>query len=182
MASIIVVFPKIDDARVIRNMLTKSGFDVVAACSSGANAISKADGLSSGIIITGYKLSDMLYSELVECKPKSFEVLLLASEQKLESCSGAGFTTLAMPFKTYELVSTLNDMLSGMEVRRKQAKKAAPPRRSPEEQLIIDRAKAVLMEKENMTEPEAYRYIQKASMESGNRLIDSAYKVLSLYE
>lgn len=181
MASIIVIFPKLDDAKVIRNILVKSGFEVAAACSSGANAITKADGLSSGILITGYKLSDMLYSELVECKPKSFEVLLLASTQRLESCVGADFRTLAMPFKPYELVTTLNEMLMGMEVRKKQAKKA-PPRRSPEEQLIIDKAKAVLMEMENMTEPEAYRYIQKSSMESGNRFIDSAYKILSMYE
>ena len=181
MASIIVVFPKLEDAKGIRNLLAKSGFDVATACSSGAHAISKADGLSSGIIVTGYKLSDMLYSEVVECKPKSFEVLLLASEKRLANCSGPGFRTLAMPLKPYDLVSILNEMLSNMEVRKKQAKKA-PPRRSPEEQKIIDRAKLILMEHEELTEPEAYRYIQKCSMESGNRFIDSAYKILSMYQ
>ena len=41
MASIIVVFPKLEDAKVIRNLLAKSGFDVATACSSGAHAISK---------------------------------------------------------------------------------------------------------------------------------------------
>ena len=47
-------------------------------CTSGAQVINQADALSDGIIISGYKLSDnMIYSELCEYKPKSFELLLL---------------------------------------------------------------------------------------------------------
>ena len=52
---------------------------VAVPCTSGAQAINQADNLSDGIIICGYKLSDnMLYSELYEYKPNSFEILLVA--------------------------------------------------------------------------------------------------------
>mgnify|MGYP000016563604 CR=1 FL=1 len=51
----------------------------------------------------------------------------------------------------------------------------------PQEQKVIDDAKAILMEKNNMTEPEAFRYIQKCSMDSGNTMVESASMVIGIY-
>ena len=53
--------------------------------------------------------------------------------------------------------------------------------RSTEEQKTIDDAKHLLMEKNNMSEEDAYRYIQKNSMDSGNSLVESASMVISIY-
>jgi response regulator NasT len=36
------------------------------------------------------------------------------------------------------------------------------------------------MERNNMTEPEAYRYLQKNSMDMGRTLLETAYMILSL--
>lgn len=81
MATLIVAFPKLEEAKAVRNLLVRRGYEVASACTSGAQAINMADRLSDGIIICGYKLSDnMLYSELYEYKPKSFEMLLVASK------------------------------------------------------------------------------------------------------
>ena len=72
MATLIVAFPKLEEAKAVRNLLVRRGYEVASACTSGAQAINMADRLSDGIIICGYKLSDnMLYSELYEYKPKS---------------------------------------------------------------------------------------------------------------
>ena len=38
--NIIVVLPKIEDAKSIKNVLVRSGFSVMAACSTGAQALS----------------------------------------------------------------------------------------------------------------------------------------------
>ena len=73
MSTLIVAFPKIEEAKAVRSLLVRRGYDVAVPCTSGAQAINQADNLSDGIIICGYKLSDnMLYSELYEYKPKSF--------------------------------------------------------------------------------------------------------------
>ena len=81
MSTLIVAFPKIEEAKAVRSLLVRRGYDVAVPCTSGAQAINQADNLSDGIIICGYKLSDnMLYSELYEYKPKSFEILLVASQ------------------------------------------------------------------------------------------------------
>ena len=87
MSTLIVAFPKIEEAKAVRSLLVRRGYDVAVPCTSGAQAINQADNLSDGIIICGYKLSDnMLYSELYEYKPKSFEILLVASQNLWEEC------------------------------------------------------------------------------------------------
>ena len=65
MTNIIVAFPKIEDARKIRNVLVRSGFTVTAACTTGAAVMAAAEDYTDGIVVCGYKLVDMLYSELL---------------------------------------------------------------------------------------------------------------------
>ena len=137
--------------------------------------------LSDGIIICGYKLSDnMLYSELYEYKPKSFEMLLVASKNLWDDCQDNDIVCAAMPIKVNDLINTIEMMLQ-VQVRRRKKKRMQPKRRSPQEQKVIDDAKAILMEKNNMTEPEAFRYIQKCSMDSGNTMVESASMVIGIY-
>ena len=47
-----------------------------------------------------------------------------------------------------------------------------------EEEAIIKEAKALLMERNRMTEEEAHRYIQKCSMDSGTNMVEMAKMVL----
>ena len=72
-------------------------------------------------------------------------------------------------------------MMFSAQLQRRKKKRFKPQKRSPEEQKIIDSAKAVLMERNNMTENEAFRYIQKCSMDSGNTMVESAQMVMSIY-
>ena len=58
MAGIIVVFPKIEDSKAIRNLLVRNGYDNVFHCSTGAKAITLADSLGEGVIISGYRMLD----------------------------------------------------------------------------------------------------------------------------
>ena len=181
MATLIVAFPKLEEAKAVRNLLVRRGYEAAPACTSGAQAINMADRLSDGIIICGYKLSDnMLYSELYEYKPKSFEMLLVASKNLWDDCQDNDIVCAAMPIKVNDLINTIEMMLQ-VQVRRRKKKRMQPKRRSPQEQKVIDDAKAILMEKNNMTEPEAFRYIQKCSMDSGNTMVESASMVIGIY-
>ena len=49
MTNIIVVFPKLEDAKNIRNILARSGLQITAVCTSGANALAAMEGLNDGI-------------------------------------------------------------------------------------------------------------------------------------
>ena len=76
-------------------------------------------------------------------------------------------------------MDTLEMMVqSQARIRRKQ--RLRPKERNMEEQNLIMRAKELLMERNNMTESEAHRYIQKCSMDSGTNLVETAQMVISL--
>ena len=179
MTNIIVVLPKLEDAKSIKNVLVRNGFPVVGVCTAGTQAISQADGLNDGIVICSYKLADMVYSELREYLPPGFEMLLMASDHLLSQCEGDGIVCLSMPLKVHDLLSTVG-MLSEGIMRRKRKVRSTPKVRSAEEEAAIREAKELLMGRNHMTESEAHRYLQKSSMDSGTNLAETALMVLSM--
>lgn len=181
MATLIVAFPKPEEAKAVRNLLVRRGYTVAAPCTTGAQVINQADSLSDGIIICGYQLADhMLYSEINEYKPKSFELLLVASRSLWGDCRESGIVCAALPVGTGDLIAAV-ELLLQAQVRRRRRRQTQRRRRDPAEQKIIQEATAVLMEKNNMTEQEAFRYIQKCSMDSGNKMTESARMVIGIY-
>ena len=166
MVGIIVVFPNKDNATNIRNLLVRVGLNVTGVCTTGAQAMNYADSVDEGIIVCGYKLKDMMYSELREYLPDRFEMLLIASQG-------------TMPIKAYDLMNTLQMMLQNMDRRRRKRKKTIKSR-TPEQEALIRKAKELLMARNNMTEEEAHRYLQKNSMDSGTNIVETAEMVLSI--
>lgn len=179
MTNIIVVLPKLEDAKGLKNVLVRNGFQVTGVCTTGAQAVSQADGLHDGIVICSYKLTDMVYTQLQEYLPPGFEVLLMASDRVLSQCEGSGVVCLTMPLKVHELVSTVAMLSEGID-RRKRRARQQPKARSAEETALIRTAKELLMDRNHMTEEEAHRYLQKCSMDSGTNLVETAQMVLSM--
>ena len=181
MVNIIVVFPKQQDANSIRSILQKSGYDNVFACSSGAKAISMFDELDDGIVISGYKMVDMMYSDIKDCMPSGFEMLLMASERTLSSGRDAHLVCLSMPMKVHNLIDTVGMMEEGI-LRKRKKRREMPRERSDEQKKLISDAKKLLIERNHMTEEEAHHYIQKCSMDSGTNMVETAQMVLSIWK
>lgn len=180
MTNIIVALPKIEDAKGIKNLLVRGGFQVTGVCTTGAQTISVADELNDGIVICSYKLMDMVYTEVKECVPPGFEMLLIASNHLLSQCEGGGVVCLSMPLKVGDLLSTVGMMVEGIERRRRKTK-WKPKVRSAEEEDAIKEAKELLMARNHLTEEEAHRYLQKSSMDSGTNMVETALMVLSMF-
>ncbi len=180
MTGIILAFPKMEEGKSIRNILIRNGFSNVFVCTTGLQAMQHADDLRQGIVVSGYKLTDMIYHELEHNLPADFEMLLIASAQLLSRRSESAVVSLGMPLKVHELISTLHMMQDTIE-RKRRKKKLAKPSRTKEEEEILQKAKQVLMERNGFTELEAHKYIQKCSMDSGNNLVETAQMVLSMF-
>lgn len=178
MSSIIVVMPKTEDAKKIRDMLSRRGLTAAALCTTASMALSQVHQRDSGVVICSYRLQDMHYTQLAEYLPDYYEMLLLISSAEVESCP-AGMMALTYPIKPNELVSSVEMMLAQLD-RRLKRKKAPPKRRSEKEQNYINNAKWILMERNHMTEQEAFRYIQKCSMDSGTNMVETAQMILLL--
>ena len=65
---------------------------------------------------------------------------------------------------------------------RTRKKKRKPGQRTKEEQELVDRAKAILMERNQMTEEEAHRYLQKTSMDNGTSFTETAQMILGMLD
>lgn len=179
MINIIVVLPKIEDAKGVRGVLIKNGFQVTAVCATGAQALSQMRDLSDGIVICGYKMADMIYTELHDCLPEGFDMLLMASQAVLNEYRRSDIMCLTMPLKVHDLINTV-DMMSQTIMRRRRRAKAKPKERNSDETALIKEAKGILMERNHMTEEEAHRYIQKCSMDSGTNMVETAQMVLAM--
>ena len=70
-------------------------------------------------------------------------------------------------------------MMQMQLARRMKKNKSKGKKRSREEEEIIGNAKKILMERNHMSEPEAFRYIQKCSMDSGTNMVETAQMILS---
>ena len=178
MSSIVIALPKIEDAKKIRAVLERHGFTVASICTTASNALSSASELGSGVLICSHRLPDMNYLDLSECMPRDFEMLLLASARVICEVP-TSILSVQMPVKAGDLVNTVNMILTQQE-RRKRKEKKKPKVRSWKEQNYISNAKMMLMQRNHLSEDEAYRYIQKSSMDSGTNMVETAQMLLML--
>lgn len=177
MVNIIVVLPKLEEAKTIKNILARNGFRVTGVCTTGAQAIQQTEGFADGLIICGYKMTDMLFSELKECIPEGFELLLLASQKVIMEDFGKDMICLSLPLRLNDLVNTVGMMTSGIERKRRKKQDVIKERTGQENALVLE-AKKVLMIRNHMTEDEAHKYLQKSSMDSGVSMTETAQMVL----
>lgn len=177
--NIIIVFPKIENAKNVRSILQKGGYKVDAVCSSGAQALRAANDLDSGIIICTCRLPDMVYSELYDYLAPRYDMLLIGPKSQIDERETQDIVGLAAPLKVHELLQTVG-MMAGVYARRKKKSRQAPKVRSDRDRHIVGEAKALLMERNHLSEEEAHRYLQKHSMDNGTGLTETAQMILSL--
>ena len=138
MVNIIVVFPKLEDAKNIRNLLARNGYSVIGVCCTGAQVLQIIDNLEDGIVICGYRFNDMMYADLRESLASSFQMLLVASMHILESCDRRDIVSLPLPLRIGDLANTLEMMAAGMYRRRRRQKSQPKERSEVEKKVILD--------------------------------------------
>ena len=181
MVNIIVVFSKPEDGRNIKNILMKNGVPVMVSCTSGAQVLAHADDLRSGIVVSGFRYGDMTCRQLRAELPQEFDIILIASPSKWSGEEMGEIVCIPTPFKMGELVAAVR-RLEKLQTERRRRKRRQPVKRGEEEEKLLNQAKELLMNRNGMTEPEAHKYLQKCSMDSGTGLLEAAQMVLELYQ
>ena len=107
-------------------------------------------------------------------------MLLVASADKwMDDGLPDGVVGLPLPIKVYDLVNTV-EMIQQTQSRKRRKRRETIRKRDDSQRKIIDQAKALLIERNNMSEEEAHRYLQKSSMESGTNMLETAQMVLTI--
>lgn len=177
--NIVIVLPKLEDAKGMRSLLVRNGFRVDGVFTTGSQAIAAMDDLGGGVLLCSYKVADMVYSQILECMPTGFEMIMMASQRVISECYGNDVVCLTMPFKPDDLINTVH-MIAEKQARQRRRARLQPKIRSEQDTQIIQQAKEMLMGRNHMTEDEAHKYLQKNSMDSGTGLVETARMVLTL--
>ncbi len=150
--------------------LTEAGYDVVADAGDGEEALSLAEQHEPDLAVLDVKMPKLdgisVASKLQEL---SIPVVMLTSfsdTDLVKSATEAGaMAYVVKPFSSNDLLPAIQIALSrGQELLDLEAEIADLTERL-ETRKLLDRAKGLLQIKMKLTEPEAYRWMQKASMD-----------------
>ena len=176
MGAILVAMPKHEDSGRIGDIIRNSGiWEEVLICDTGSEILRRIEDMDISIVVCTRRMRDMGYEELYNYLPSNTGMLLLTKNIETELFS-SNIIILQIPFKPSDLINSIRMQLPvGYE--RVSRKSAA---RSDVDRLTIDKAKRLLMDRNNMSEPDAYRYLQKNSMDMGRTLTETAQMILTL--
>ena len=175
MEKIIVAFENDRTARRIAELLEGGGAAACLVCRTADQVRRSICKLPVPAVVCGYKLGDQTAELLFDDLPPTCAMLVVASQDRLDLIENSDIFCLPSPVARGDLLASVRLLL---QVGRR-LEKMTRPRRSEEEKAVVEQAKAVLMASRGISEEEAHRYLQKRSMDSGSRLLDTARQVLS---
>jgi response regulator NasT len=167
----------------LREMLTNLGYLVVGEVADGLSAVNQARELKPNVVIMDIKMADMdgIEAAKVLTEERVAPVVLLSAYSQRElvdrqkpAClpreaparrPPAIEVALARYREFQELQKQVTDLQQALETRK-----------------LVDRAKGILMDKQGLTEAEAFRKIQKMSMDNRKAMKDVAEAIILAYQ
>ena len=150
--------------------LRENGFNVIAEASDGEQAVALVTEHKPDLLVMDIKMPNMDGITAAEklASTKTTIVLLTAFSQKelVDRASEAGaMAYVVKPFTPNDLLPAIEIALSRHAQITALEAEISDLNERFETRKLVDRAKGLLNEKMNLTEPEAFRWIQKASMD-----------------
>ncbi len=172
----------------LREMLTNLGYLVVGEANDGRSAVNMARELGPDLVIMDIKMPDMdgLEAAKVLTEEKVAPVLLLTaySQQDLiDRAKEAGVVGyLVKPFRESNLAPAIDITLARFEEFQALRKEVEDLEEALETRKVVDRAKGILMDTQELTEHEAFRRIQKMSMNTRRPMKEIAEAIILAHE
>src|SRR5437016_2298271 len=168
----------------LKDILTKQGYLVVGEAGDGLSAINLARELRPDLVVMDIRMPDLDGIAAAETltQEKIAPVLLLTaySDQPLvDRAREAGVVNyIVKPLRESEVTPAIEVALGLYGEFRAMEEKARSLSDQLETRKIVERAKGLLMEKQGLSEQEAFRKIQKASMNSRKSMREVAEAIL----
>ena len=178
-----------EDEALIRldlvELLTEEGFEVVGQAADGEEAVKLARELEPDLIIMDVKMPGMdgiTAAEIIGEERIATILMLTAFSQSelVERARDAGVMGyLVKPFGASEVVPAIEVAIGRFAELRAIEEELANLEDRFESRKIIDQAKGMLQEGLGLTEPEAFRWIQKTAMDLRKSMREVAEGVIS---
>ena len=162
-----------EDETIIRldlvEMLSEAGYEVIAQAENGAVAIELAKQHKPDLAILDVKMPEVdgitAAEQIISISPV---LMLTAFSQRelIERARDAGVMAYVVkPFSINDLVPAIEIAISRHKQMKSLEAEVADIYERLESRKIIDRAKGILMKALNLSEPEAFSWIQKTAMD-----------------
>jgi len=169
----------------LKEMLEEEGYQVVGEAGDGQQAIELARDLNPDIVILDVKmpvLDGLSAAEQIVAEAIAPVVMLTAFSQRelVERAVSAGaMAYVVKPFGKADLLPTIEIAVSRHQQMRALADEVADLTDRLETRKVIDRAKSKLQTDHGMSEPDAFRWIQKTAMDGRSSMKTVAEAVLA---
>lgn len=179
MSSILVANSNADYAKKIAAVLHSGGLNVSGVCTSGSQVIDFTNRhYQGGVVVCSEKLTDMPALNLPRVVGSGYDFLFVLKSQQVNVSDSLSCTSLLLPLNRVDLISTVNMLLnisdySSLSIKKKMTSD------SLNEKQVIENAKNILIARNHFTEPQAHRFIQKKSMDTGKKMIETALIIVS---
>ncbi|CAB1245106.1 ANTAR domain protein [Ruminococcaceae bacterium BL-6] len=180
MASVIIANSNKDSARRIGAVLKSSGLLLSGICTTGAQVMEMTNyHYRGGVVVCSLDLPDLPAADLPGMA-RNYDFLFIAKPFQAGMVPALESACLMTPLRKPELSASVYMFLNLSDpVSPAVKKKIASGALDAKE--IVGRAKALLMERNYFTEPQAHRFLQKKSMDTGKKLAETAMVVLELF-
>jgi two-component system, response regulator PdtaR len=174
-----------EDEALIRmdlvEMLNEAGYEVLAEAADGAHAIELVKEFTPDLAILDVKMPILDGISAAEEIISFCPVLMLTAfsqRELVDRARDAGVMAYVLkPFTINDLIPAIEIAISRHVQMKTLADEVADLHERLESRKIIDRAKGILMAALNLTEPEAFSWIQKAAMDRRMTMKDVALAV-----
>ncbi|MGC5246460.1 ANTAR domain-containing response regulator [Gordonia sp. DT219] len=152
-------------------MLREEGYDVVGEAPNGQAAVDLTEQLTPDLVIMDIKMpvrDGIDAAAEIASKRLAPVVMLTAFSQRdfIDKAREAGaMAYLVKPFTKADLVPAIEVAVSRYQELRQLEKEVASMAERLETRKLVERAKGLLMEKQSLSEPEAFKWIQRAAMD-----------------
>jgi len=181
-----------DDESIIRldlrEMLTNLGYLVIGEVGDGRSAVNVARERKPDVVVMDIKMPDMdgIDAAKVLTEARISPVLLLTaySQQDLiERAQDAGVVGyIVKPFRKSDLAPAIEVAVTRFAEFRALEKEVGDLKLALETRKSVDRAKGILMDTQRLTEAEAFRKIQKMSMNTRKPMKEVAEAIILAHQ
>lgn len=181
-----------DDESIIRmdlrEMLTSLGYQIVGEAADGISAVNLAREVKPDLVIMDIKMPELdgIGAAKILTEERIAPVLLLTAFSQRELVEGAkdagvvGY--IVKPFRESELLPAIEIAMARFQEFRSMEGQVTDLRQLIETRKLVERAKGILQDTQGLKEADAFRKIQKLSMNTRKSMREIAEAILLAHE
>ncbi|HBM80804.1 MAG TPA: response regulator [Clostridiaceae bacterium] len=172
-----------NDLFLLRNILQSNGYTIACEETDGPALLRQIRILTPDFVITSFDMPGIGGSEIARIVQgdRIAPVLIVAESSQdifARNMGNESFPYILKPVSEMHLLSAIEYIYNSFKKLSDLEREVAELKKTLEDRKAVDRAKGILMDRYNMKEKDAFRYIQKRSMDECKPIAEIAKRII----